>query len=184
MSLDFGFSAEHEAVRETVRRMCRDELAPLVTRAEEEESFPREVFRRWGELGLLGVRYPEAVGGSGMDKISDCIVREELSFCSQAFASSWSAHSHLGIWPIWRAGTPEQRARCFVPALAGRKIAAFALSEPDGGAMKRQSRVLSKSKVGNRRFRVKSTRSNARVKHSWLKISSTKPNRSFARFLR
>lgn len=141
MSLDFGFSAEHEAVRETVRRMCREELAPLVTPAEEEESFPRGVFRRWGELGLLGVRYPEADGGSGMDKISDCIVREELSFCSQAFASSWSAHSHLGIWPIWRAGTPEQRTRCFVPALAGQKIAAFALSEPDGGSNVRALRT-------------------------------------------
>ncbi|MGK2900764.1 MAG: acyl-CoA dehydrogenase family protein [Burkholderiaceae bacterium] len=141
MSLDFRFSPEHDAVRETVRRMCRDELAPLVNEADETEAFPRHIFRRWGELGLLGVRYPEADGGSGMDKVSDCIVREELSFCSQAFASSWSAHSHLGIWPIWRAGTPEQRARCFVPALAGEKIAAFALSEPDGGSNVRALRT-------------------------------------------
>jgi len=141
MGPDFSFSAEHDAVRETVRRMCREELAPLVNEAEESETFPRHVFRRWGELGLLGVRYPEVDGGSGMDKISDCIVREELSFCSQAFASSWSAHSHLGIWPIWRAGTPGQRERYFVPALAGEKIAAFALSEPDGGSNVRALRT-------------------------------------------
>jgi alkylation response protein AidB-like acyl-CoA dehydrogenase len=134
MSLDFSFSAEHLAVRETVQRLCRVELAGLVDESEESETFPRHVFRRWGELGLLGVRYPAADGGSGLDKVSDCIVREELSFCSQAFASSWSAHSHLGIWPIWRTGTPAQRARFFVPALAGEKIAAFALSEPDGGS--------------------------------------------------
>lgn len=134
MSLDFSFSSEHESVRDTVRRLCQEELASLVVDAEENESFPRQTFRRWGELGLLGVRYPESDGGSGMDKVSDCIVREELSYMSQGFASSWSAHTHLGIWPIWKAGTPEQRQRFFVPALAGDKIAGFGLSEPDGGS--------------------------------------------------
>src|SRR6478672_1839956 len=99
MSLNFTFSPEHESVRDTVRRLCQDELSALVGEAEETEVFPKQVFRRWGELGLLGVRYPEADGGSGLDKISDCIVREELSYMSQGFASSWSAHSHLGIWP-------------------------------------------------------------------------------------
>jgi alkylation response protein AidB-like acyl-CoA dehydrogenase len=134
MSLDFNFSPEHEAVRDTVRRLCREELAPLVHDAEENEAFPRHVFKRWGELGLLGVRYPEKDGGSGLDKVSDCIVREELSYMSQGFASSLSAHSHLGIWPIWKAGTPDQHERFFRPALAGDKIAGFGLSEPDGGS--------------------------------------------------
>lgn len=134
MSLDFSFSAEHESVRDMVRRLCRDELAAYVDESEENETFPRHVFKRWGELGLLGVRYPEADGGSGMDKISDCIVREELSYMSQGFASAWSAHAHLGIWPIWKAGTPEQRERFFKPALAGEKISGFGLSEPDGGS--------------------------------------------------
>lgn len=134
MSLDFSFSEEHEAVRDTVRRLCQQELAPLVMDAEENESFPRQAFKRWGELGLLGVRYPAQDGGSDMDKVSDCIVREELSYMSQGFASSWSAHTHLGIWPIWKVGTPEQRQRFFKPALSGEKIAGFGLSEPDGGS--------------------------------------------------
>lgn len=134
MSLDFSFSPEHEAVRDTVRRLCREELAPLVAPAEETETFPKQVFKRWAELGLFGVRYPEADGGSGLDKISDCIVREELSYLSQAFATSWSAHSHLGIWPIWKIGTPTQKQRYFEPALSGEKISGFGLSEPDGGS--------------------------------------------------
>ena len=121
-------------MRETIRRLCRDELSTLVEAAEENEVFPRHVFRRWGELGLLGVRYPEADGGSGMDKVSDCIVREELSYMSQAFASTWSAHTHLGTWPIWKIGTPRQKEAWFKPALAGEKIAGFGLSEPDGGS--------------------------------------------------
>ena len=64
MAIDFSFSPEHEAVRETIRRFCRAELAPLVRQAEEDEVFPRQLFRQWGQLGLIGVRYPEADGGA------------------------------------------------------------------------------------------------------------------------
>ncbi|MBX6368898.1 MAG: acyl-CoA dehydrogenase family protein [Rhodospirillales bacterium] len=132
--MNFSFSPEQEQLRETVRRFAEAELKPLVSAADDDEIFPRELFRRWAELGLLGVRYPEEDGGAGFDKVSDCIVREELSRINQAFASSWSAHTHLGIWPIWKAGTAEQRERFFRPALRGEKIAAFGLSEPDGGS--------------------------------------------------
>jgi butyryl-CoA dehydrogenase len=121
-------------VRDTVRRFCAEEIAPLVRESEESETFPKHLFAKWGELGLLGARYPAEDGGSGMDKVSDCIVREELSFVSQGIAASWSAHTHLGTWPIWRAGTAAQKASWFRPALAGEKIAGFALSEPDGGS--------------------------------------------------
>lgn len=134
MALDFSFAPEHEAVRDSVKRFAARHIAPLVREAEETETFPRELFRHWGEAGLLGVRYPAADGGAGLDKVADCIIREEMSYVCQAFASSWSAHTHLGIWPIWRVGTPEQKERFFKPALAGEKIAAFALSEPDGGS--------------------------------------------------
>ncbi len=132
--MDFTFSPEQEQVRETIRRFCETEVAPLVREADETEKFPRELFPKWAELGLLGIRYPEADGGSGFDKVTDCIIREEMSYVGQAFASAWSAHTHLGIWPIWKAGTEEQKQRFFRPALQGRKIAGFGLSEPDGGS--------------------------------------------------
>jgi alkylation response protein AidB-like acyl-CoA dehydrogenase len=132
--MEFAFTEEHEHLREVVRRFSETEMRPLVEHAEETEIFPRELFKRWAELGLLGVRYPIEDGGTGADKISDCIIREEMSRVCQAFASSWSAHTHLGIWPIWRAGTEEQKAAFLRPALAGDKIAGFALSEPDGGS--------------------------------------------------
>ena len=132
--MNFEFSSEHEAVRETIQRLCREELEPLLDEAEEQERFPKHVFKRWGELGLIGVRYPEASGGSGLDKVSDCIVREELSYFSQAFATTWSAHAHLGIWPIWKIGTEEQKKRFLEPAMRGDIISGFGLSEPDGGS--------------------------------------------------
>lgn len=134
MALDFTLTPEQEAVRDTVRRFCREDVAPLVNEAEETETFPRPLFRKWGDLGLIGARYPVSDGGSGMDKITECLIREEMSVVCQAFASSWSAHSHLGIWPIWKAGTDFQKEAFFRPALRGEKIAAFGLSEPDGGS--------------------------------------------------
>lgn len=132
--MDFAFSPEHVQLRDVVRRHAETEMRPLVAAADDSERFPTQLFRRWGELGLLAARYPEADGGAGMDKVSDCIVREELGRVSQAFCAAYSAHSHLGIWPIWRAGTDDQKQRYLQPALVGEKIACFGLSEPDGGS--------------------------------------------------
>lgn len=132
--MDFTFTSEHEQIRDTVRRFCADEVAPLAREADESEVFPRDLWGKFADVGLLAVRYPEADGGSGFDKVADCIIREELSYASQSVAASWSAHTHLGIWPIWRAGTAEQKQRFFRPALAGEKIAGFGLSEPDTGS--------------------------------------------------
>ena len=132
--MDFSFSSEHEQVRATVRRFSETVLAPLVEEAEETETFPRQLWRQWAELGLLGVRYPVADGGSGFDKVADCIVREETSRVCQAFAAAWSAHTHVGLWPIWRAGTEEQKERFFRPGLRGERISGLALSEPDVGS--------------------------------------------------
>jgi butyryl-CoA dehydrogenase len=132
--LNFDFTPEQEQVRDTIRRFTEAEIAPLAREADETETFPRELFPKWAELGLLGIRYPEADGGSGFDKITDCIIREEMSYVSQGFASAWSAHTHLGIWPIWKIGTEAQKERFFRPALKGEKISGFGLSEPDGGS--------------------------------------------------
>ena len=150
--MDFEFTAEHAQLREMVRRFAETEMAPLVEEAEETERFPVGLFRRWGELGLLAARYPAEDGGGGSDKIADCIIREEMSRVCQAFASAWSAHSHLGIWPIWRTGTPEQKARFLEPAFSGERIAGFALSEPDGGSNIRALRTQARRVPGGWRL--------------------------------
>ncbi len=152
MSLDFTFSAEHDAVRQLARKFAEQEMKPLVQAADEDEKFPRQLFRMWGALGLLGVRYPEADGGSGMDKVADCIIREEFSRVCQAFSSAWSAHSHLGIWPIWRTGTSRQKERFFKPAVSGHKISGFGLSEPDGGSNIRAMKTKAEKVTGGWRL--------------------------------
>jgi butyryl-CoA dehydrogenase len=174
--MDFSLSGEHEQVRDTVRRFCRTEMAPLVAQAEETETFPVEIFRRWGALGLIGLRYPEADGGTGMDKVADCLVREELSAVSQAFATTWSAHSHLALWPLWRTGTAEQKARYLKPGLAGEKIGAFALSEPDTGSNIRELTTKAEKVTGGYRLRgAKLYISNAPIANFMLVAARTRP---------
>jgi hypothetical protein len=146
--MDFQWSPEHVQLREMVRRFCQQELTPYVTEAEETETFPKQLFRVWGAQGLLGVRYPEADGGAGMDKVADCIVREEISRVWQSFAAAWSAHTHVSLWPIWRAGTPEQKRRYLAPGLKGEAIGAFALSEPDIGSDTRALKTWAKRVPG------------------------------------
>lgn len=175
--MDFNYTPEQTAVRDMVRRFAAEEMAPLVTEAEENEAFPHELFRRFGELGLIGVRYPAEDGGSGFDKVSDCLIREELSYVAQAFASSWSAHSHLGIWPIWRAGTDEQKARFFRPALKGEKIACFGLSEPDGGSNIRALKTRAAKVAGGYRITgAKLYITNAPIADFMLLAARTKPD--------
>jgi len=177
--MDFSFSAEQNALRETVRKFCQAEIAPRARSADDTERFPRELFRQWGALGLLGVRYPEACGGSGFDKVSDCIVREEMSRVSQAFASAWSAHSHLGIWPIWRAGTAAQKQRFFAPALRGERIAGFALSEPDVGSNIRALKTTATKVAGG--YRINGSKlyiTNAPIADFLTLAARTRPERS------
>lgn len=174
--MDFQLSSEHEQLRDTVRRFCRTEIAPLVAEAEETETFPTEIFRKWGDLGMFGVRYPEADGGAGMDKVADCIVREEISAVSQAFATTWSAHSHLALWPIWRAGTREQKERYLKAGLAGRLIGAFALSEPDTGSNIRALATKAEKVPGGYRLRgSKLYISNAPIADFILVAARTRP---------
>jgi len=87
-----------------------------------------------------------------MDKIADCIVREEIGRVSQAFCAAFSAHSHLGIWPIWKIGTAEQKARFFTPAVRGEVVACFGLSEPEGGSNIRAMRTKARKVDGGWRI--------------------------------
>lgn len=177
--MNFSLSTEQEQVRDLARRFCRAEIAPLVDHAEETETFPIRIFREWGKLGLFGLRYPEADGGSGMDKVSDCLVREELSAVSQSFATAWSAHCHLALWPIWRIGTSAQKEAYLRPGLAGEKIGSFALSEPDIGSNIRELTTKAEKVSGGYRLRgSKLYISNAPFADFMLVAARTKPELS------
>lgn len=142
--LNFELSEDQRIFKKTVRRFFEKELAPLVDKAEEEEIFPREIFKRMGELGYLCIRCPQQYGGAGVDRVTHCIFREELARVCQGFASSWSGHSHLATYPIYRIGTEKQKKEYLVPAIKGDRIAAFALTEPEAGSDVKSIRTRAK----------------------------------------
>lgn len=125
---------DQRVFRETFCKFAEKEIAPLVPEAEETETFPLELFPKMGELGYLCPRYDERYGGAGIDKVTEVLMREELSCISQGIASTWSAHSHLGTFPIYHWGREAQKQKYLVPAIKGEKIFAFGLTEPNAGS--------------------------------------------------
>src|SRR5438067_5974556 len=128
------FSDQHHAVREMVRAFAQSEVAPVAAHFDEVAKFPWENVRRMGELGLLGIPWPEEVGGSGHDLTSYIIAIHEMAKIDASHAITISAHTTLGTSPIVYFGTPEQRRR-FVPLLAsGKVLGGFGLTEPEAGS--------------------------------------------------
>ena len=128
------FSEQHLATREMVRQFARDEIAPTAAKHDADATFPWENIRKMGELGLLGVPWPEELGGAGLDLLSFMIVIYEMAKVDASHGLTVSAHTTLGTSPIVRFGTAEQKRR-FVPLLAsGRVMGGFGLTEPDAGS--------------------------------------------------
>jgi acyl-CoA dehydrogenase len=128
-------TAEHELFRAQVRRFVEAEVKPHAEAWEEKGSVPREVLRRMGELGFLGVRYPEEYGGSGMDTVATAVLAEELGRSTfGGFAITVLVHTDMASPHLANAGTPEQQARWMPDLIAGRKISAVAVTEPDAGS--------------------------------------------------
>ena len=128
------FSEQHLAVREMVRSFARDEVAPVAARFDADSIFPWDNVKKMGELGLMGVPWPEELGGAGLDLISYMITIEELAKVDASTGLTISAHTTLGTSPIVHFGNAEQKAR-YVPLLAsGKVLGGFGLTEPDAGS--------------------------------------------------
>ena len=128
------FSEQHLAVREMVRQFARDEVAPVAAKCDADSIFPWENVKRMGELGLLGVPWPEEMGGAGFDLLSYMITIAELAKVDASTGLTVSAHTTLGTSPIVHFGSAEQKAR-YVPLLAsGKVLGGFGLTEPDAGS--------------------------------------------------
>src|SRR5918996_6155254 len=130
------FTEEHEDLRETVRRFVSAEIAPHVEEWEAAREFPRELFRRCGELGFLGLKYPQTLGGQGGDYVHDAVWIEELSHsgASGGVGAGLGGHTGIATPPIFNFGTPEQHERWLRPAIRGTKIGALGITEPSAGS--------------------------------------------------
>jgi alkylation response protein AidB-like acyl-CoA dehydrogenase len=130
------FDEEHEQLRETVSRFVNKEIAPHVDEWEAAREFPRELFGRCAELGFLGLKFPEELGGQGGTHLHDAVWVEELarSGGSGGVAAGLNAHTSIAMPPIFKFGTEEQKQRWLPAGIAGEKIGALGITEPGAGS--------------------------------------------------
>jgi isovaleryl-CoA dehydrogenase len=132
--MDLSLSDEERELREAARRFARREIAPVADRMDREDYFPRDVFRRLGEQGFLGITVPAEFGGLGLSYLAQAIVLEEIARVSPALALSVGAHSNLFADNLARNGTDAQRRLALPSAVSGESVGALALTEPDAGS--------------------------------------------------
>ncbi len=130
------FEPEHEELRATVRRWVESEIVPDQGEWERRREFPRELFTRAGELGFLGLKYPEHLGGQGGNGLHDAVWAEELAAAGMCggVGAGLGAHTGIATPPVWNFGTDDQHERFLRPAIAGERIAALGITEPGAGS--------------------------------------------------
>ena len=140
MSLNFEFTEEQEMFRDTIKDFAANEVEPLIEEYEAKEDFPKELFPKLGEMGFLGIVFPEQYGGVGMDKITDCIFSEEMGKVNAGMTMCINAHVGLSMFPIYKFGTDEQKEKYLIPGIEGKLIGSLGLTEPNAGSDARSIR--------------------------------------------
>jgi len=129
------FTAEHDLIRQTVKRFCREEIAPFAQEWDEAGIFPREIFRKAADLGLFGIRIPAELGGSGLDWWASAAALESFAWAdSPGVGMGLMVQAELTVPIIHELGTPEQKHVFLRPAMTGEWIGALGISEPGGGS--------------------------------------------------
>ncbi len=132
--MNFDLSSDHELMRRTVRDFAEQEVAPVAEELDREKRFPYELVRKMGELGWMGIPFPEEVGGAGGDSLAYAIAVEELTRIDSSVAITMCAHTSLGTQPIYLFGSDEQRADWLPRLMSGEVLGAFGLTEPEAGS--------------------------------------------------
>jgi len=128
------FGEIHNMVRQTVQKFVEREISPFVDDWEEKGEFPKELYAKAGDAGILGIGYPEAYGGSAGDTFVKIAATEELMRCGSGGVAAGLGSLDIGIPPILALGTEEQKLRLIPPVLRGEKIAALGITEPNAGS--------------------------------------------------
>ena len=133
-AIDFHHGDTIDMLRATVRQFAMDEIAPRAAEIDRANEFPPDLWRKMGDLGLLGITVGEEYGGTAMGYLAHVIAMEEVSRASASIGLSYGAHSNLCVNQIQRNGTPEQRRRYLPKLVSGEHVGALAMSEPGAGS--------------------------------------------------
>jgi alkylation response protein AidB-like acyl-CoA dehydrogenase len=125
---------EHHQVRETARKFADEVVAPRARDLDEREEFPADTVKQMGELGFMGLPYPEKYGGAGLDMLAYAIAVEEIARACGSTAITLAAHVSLGCGPVAQNGTEDQKRKFLTPMASGKAIGAFGLTEPNAGS--------------------------------------------------
>jgi alkylation response protein AidB-like acyl-CoA dehydrogenase len=132
--MDFQYSETHLMIRDTARQFAQDELAPTVLERDEKEEFPYAAVKKMGELGFMGMMVSEQYGGAGLDTISYVLALEEIGKIDASACVIMSVNNSLVCWGLEAFGSEEQKRKFLVELASGKKLGAFALSEPEAGS--------------------------------------------------
>ncbi|MBM4452880.1 MAG: acyl-CoA dehydrogenase, partial [Chloroflexi bacterium] len=132
--MEFEFNEEQKMLREAVHSFAQKEIAPLVDEAEKTGTFPLQLFPKMGDLGYLCLSYSPEYGAAGMGKMGECIAVEEVAYYAVGIAAGTMVQGGIGTKAIYQRGTEEQKQKFLVPAIKGRKVASFGLTEPNAGS--------------------------------------------------
>src|ERR671930_235925 len=132
--MHFDLDDDAELLRRTVRDFAEQEIAPVAEELDRDKRFPYEIVARMGELGWMGIPFPEEVGGAGGTTLQYALAVEELTRVDSSVAITICAHTSLGTQPIYLFGSAEQKAALLPDLWAGRKLGAFGLTEPEAGS--------------------------------------------------
>jgi short/branched chain acyl-CoA dehydrogenase len=130
----FDLTEEQEQIRRLVRDFADGEVRPVAEELDREKRFPYEIVAKLGELGLMGIPYPEEYGGGGADNLSYTIAIEELARVDSSVAITVAAHTSLGTWPLYAFGSDELKADWMPRLCSGERLGAFGLTEPEAGS--------------------------------------------------
>ena len=132
--LNFGLDDELNMLREQVNAFAASEIAPRAAEIDRNNEFPNDLWKKFGDMGLLGITVSEEDGGSGMGYLAHCIAMEEISRASASVALSYGAHSNLCVNQIKINASPEQKAKYLPKLISGDHVGALAMSEPGAGS--------------------------------------------------
>jgi short-chain 2-methylacyl-CoA dehydrogenase len=132
--MDFDLTDEQEAIRRLARDFAEGEVRPVAEELDRDKRFPYEIVAKLGELGLMGIPYPEEYGGGGADNLSYALAIEELTRVDSSVAITVAAHTSLGTWPVYAYGSDELRAEWLPKLCSGERLGAFGLTEPEAGS--------------------------------------------------